>query len=61
MSRPDFCLERWDPLEEEWLHTAAEPSDAITELTGAAEPADDEDEERALHEELQERERQHFF
>jgi hypothetical protein len=54
----DFHLERWNPLEEEWLHAAAEPSDAITEPTGAAEPADDEDEERAVHEELQERERQ---
>ena len=34
------------------------PSDAATAPTSAAEPADDEDEERALHEELQEQERQ---
>ena len=54
----DFHLERWDPLEEEWRDTAAEPSDAITEPIGTAEPADDEDEERAVHDELQERERQ---
>ena len=54
----DFQLERWDPIEEEWRDTAAEPSDAITEPADGAEPADDEDEERAVHEELQERERQ---
>jgi hypothetical protein len=51
-------LEHWDPLEEEWRDTAAEPLDAATEPTDAAESADDEDEERAVHEELQERERQ---
>jgi len=54
----DFHLEHWDPLEEEWRDTAAGPADAVTEPIGAAEPADDEDEERAVHEELQERERQ---
>ena len=47
----DFQLEHWDPLEEEWRDTATEPTDA-------AESAEDEDEERAVHEELQERERQ---
>ena len=54
----DSQLEHWDPLEEEWRDMAAEPSDAATEPIGAAESADDEDEERAVHEELQERERQ---
>jgi hypothetical protein len=78
----DFCLEHWDPLEEEWRDTAAglnlfhppasgseyvgshekdgkgSPSDAATEPTDAAEPADGEDEERAVHELLQEQERQ---
>ena len=47
----DSRLEHWDPLEEEWRDTATEPTDA-------AESAEDEDEERAVHEELQERERQ---
>ena len=47
----DSQLEHWDPLEEEWRDTATEPTDA-------AESAEDEDEERAVHEELQERERQ---
>ena len=55
---PDFQLEHWDPLQEEWRDTAAEPLDAATEPTDATEPADYEDEERAVHEELQERERQ---
>jgi hypothetical protein len=54
----DFHLEHWDPLEEEWRDEAAEPSGAVNGPIGAAEPADDEDEERAVHEELQERERQ---
>ena len=54
----NFQLEDWDPLEEEWRDTATEPPDAATEPAGTAEPADDEDEERAVHELLQEQERQ---
>ena len=50
-------LERWDPVEEEWQDAAAEPSDA-TEPADTAELESDEDTQRAVHEELQERERQ---
>jgi hypothetical protein len=51
-------LEHWDPVDEEWRDAAAEPPDAATEPIGAAEPADDEDAERTVHELLQEQERQ---
>ncbi len=55
----DFRLEHWDPLEEEWQDAAAGPSDAADGLPGsAAEPAACEDDERAVREELQERQRQ---
>ncbi len=55
----EFQLERWDPVDEEWRDAEAGPPDAAAEPAGAAaEPAGGEDEERAVHEELQERERQ---
>jgi hypothetical protein len=53
-----FHLEHWDPVNEEWRDAAAEPSDAATEPIDAADPADDEDEGQAVHELLQEQERQ---
>jgi hypothetical protein len=48
----DHRPERWDPVNEEWRDAAVRPPDA------GADPAAGEDDERAVHEELQERERQ---
>jgi hypothetical protein len=53
----DSRLKHWDPVDEEWQPAAPGLSGASEPPGTAAEPADD-DEERTVHEELQERERQ---